>query len=627
MDSLQKIITTTPVDSIRAISLCRLSWYMKTIDPDSAIRLATQARELSDKIGYLHGSSMACNNLAIFWYRKGNYSRAINFNKRAIEQYEAARDTSGIVACLNLMGNISLAQENRQEALAYYEKTLTYARRSSPPSSLALIYSNLGSVYHELKQPDKTLENYYAAIKILEEQKDSKGLALLYLNMGAVYSDENILELSESFFRKSLAISESYLLNDYTAQCHMGLCGIYARQKKFREAEASIALAQEIVTKMGDKELIKNCAETAAEMYKQMGDYQKAYENLNQAFVYRDSLLNESNLKQVAELRQQFETESKERAIEVLTKDKQLKETQISSQRNLIYVAIGGLAIVLVFSFFLYRNYTAKKKGNILLSEQNKIISLKQQEIADSLAYAKRIQQAIYSDSHVVKDLFPSGFGFAEPKNVVGGDFYWFTSAGGKSLIAAADCTGHGVPGAFVSIIANNMLNDAVQKEGLVDPSQILAYLNLNVRRALKQDHGSTRDGLDIVLVAADLEAKTLVYAGANRPLYFFSGGELTEYKPTKASIGGFTEAGEEFASQKIDYKEGDTFYIFSDGYADQFGGPKGKKLTTRRLKEILTSMQPKNMREQEVLIQEHFNKWKGDNEQTDDVLIIGIRL
>jgi len=196
-------------------------------------------------------------------------------------------------------------------------------------------------------------------------------------------------------------------------------------------------------------------------------------------------------------------------------------------------------------------------------------------------------------------------------------------------LIAAADCTGHGVPGAFMSIIAITMLNQAIQKDKLINPSDILSSVNRNIKKALKQNNEQnvSRDGLDIALCVVDFKNKVLEYSGANRPLYFYRDGVFNEYKATKAAIAGFTTDEQRFVTETISFQRGDRFYIFSDGFTDQFGGPKEKKVTSKRFKEFLNSIQGSDMQVQEKRIEEFFANWKGEAEQTDDVLIIGIQL
>jgi len=224
--------------------------------------------------------------------------------------------------------------------------------------------------------------------------------------------------------------------------------------------------------------------------------------------------------------------------------------------------------------------------------------------------------------------MFPHSFVLFQPKDIVSGDFYFFHKENKSAFIAAADCTGHGVPGAFMSMLASEKLKDAVLFS--LNISDVLSYLNKGIKQSLRQDDGddSTHDGLDIALCHVDTEKNIVKYAGANRPFWIVRHGinEIEEIKATKNAIGGFTEDNQHFHTHTIELKHGDTFYIFSDGYADQFS-PINKKMMTKRLKEILISIQGKNMRDQKKFLETFFEDWKGNSEQMDDVLVIGIRV
>jgi serine phosphatase RsbU (regulator of sigma subunit) len=211
----------------------------------------------------------------------------------------------------------------------------------------------------------------------------------------------------------------------------------------------------------------------------------------------------------------------------------------------------------------------------------------------------------------------------------VSGDFYFFHKTDQSVFIAAADCTGHGVPGAFMSMIGSEKLEDAVSQS--TDTSEILKQLNKGIKTSLRQSDSdeSTRDGMDIALCSVDTQNRIVKYAGANRPMWIIRNGqtEVEEIKATKTAIGGLTENNQHFDTHEIKLQQGDTFYICTDGYADQFSGKDGKKLMTRKFKEILVSIQSKTMQEQEIYLDNFVETWKAGTEQVDDILVIGVRL
>ncbi len=269
------------------------------------------------------------------------------------------------------------------------------------------------------------------------------------------------------------------------------------------------------------------------------------------------------------------------------------------------------------------------QERTIEVVKQKEVIEEKNKDITDSINYAKRIQQAKLPKKEEIYSSLPQSFILFKPKDIVSGDFYYFHKNDKEIFIASADCTGHGVPGAFMSMIGSEKLDDAVSHSN--DTSEILKHLNKGIKTSLKQSDSneSTRDGMDIALCSVDIENRIVKYAGANRPIWIIRKGktEIEEIKATKKAIGGFTEDNQHFDTHEIKLQQGDTFYLSTDGYADTFSGQGGKKLMTKRFKEILLDIQHKTMQEQEKHLDDFIENWKAGTEQVDDILVIGIRL
>jgi len=267
--------------------------------------------------------------------------------------------------------------------------------------------------------------------------------------------------------------------------------------------------------------------------------------------------------------------------------------------------------------------------ANDSLKDANLVIEEKNKDIMDSIKYAKRIQDAILPTEKLLKESLDGSFILFKPKDIVSGDFYWVEKKDGKIIVAAVDCTGHGVPGAFMSMIGNALLNEIVKEHGITQPDEILNHLRDGVISALKQkgEEGDTKDGMDIALCTYDLGSMNLNYAGANNPLYLIRNNELLEEKPDKQPIGYFLDELTPFTNVNLEIKKGDTIYIFSDGYADQFGGPKGKKFKYRPFKELLLSLQGTPMKEQRDVLDKTIEDWKGELEQIDDICILGVKI
>jgi serine phosphatase RsbU (regulator of sigma subunit) len=262
------------------------------------------------------------------------------------------------------------------------------------------------------------------------------------------------------------------------------------------------------------------------------------------------------------------------------------------------------------------------------VQHQKELIEIKNKAITDNLIYAQRIQSAILPDINLIHKTLGQSFILYLPKDIVSGDFYSFNKQGSNILIAAGDCTGHGVSGAFMSMIGSSLLNQIINEKGIAQPAEILTSLNTAVIETLKQNQNESTDGMDIALCSFNLAENELQYAGANRPIYLVRGNTLDIIKPDKLPIGGLQVASDRtFTNNTVKLQAGDTIYLFTDGFTDQFGGEKGKKLMAARFKEELLSIQHQGMQEQLAHLNAYFEGWKGDNEQVDDVLVIGIRV
>jgi antitoxin component YwqK of YwqJK toxin-antitoxin module/serine phosphatase RsbU (regulator of sigma subunit) len=417
-------------------------------------------------------------------------------------------------------------------------------------------------------------------------------------------------------------------------------------------------------------------------------------ENRSKILVY---LSQEKELKDFELRQKEMESDAREKEIILLNQEKEFQDIELEYQKNARNYVTAGLGMFLLLSLLIFRGYRQKRKDNTALAMQKRLVEEKQKEILDSINYAKRIQAAILPPSRIVKEMLPDSFIIYKPKDIVAGDFYWMhlslnpsprgegkavlTSdgtaedqsplspgrcAGGEVVFfAAADCTGHGVPGAMVSVICNNGLNRSVREYGLTDPGKILDKTREIVIQEFEKSDEEVKDGMDISICALEALPSTqssqkmagvrLHYAGANNPLWVIrrdrhpelvSGSqemlaqvghdkdlkpetlnfELHEVKADKQPIGKYSE-NKPFTTHTLELQKGDTIYIFTDGYADQFGGEAGKKFKSANFKKLLLSIQDKSMDEQQQIITETFNTWKGETEQVDDVCLIGVRI
>lgn len=361
----------------------------------------------------------------------------------------------------------------------------------------------------------------------------------------------------------------------------------------------------------------------------------------------KESALNRSNESLAMEV---AENEKRAKELGLANREKTLKEAELKQQMFYVYFLLGGVLIMSGFAVYIFRSFQQKKKANHLLEQQSKEIHMQKFEIEaksklieqknieteQSIQYAKRIQHAILPPKEEINQYLKDYFILYKSKDIVSGDFYFFSdkhAQDGKVYIASVDCTGHGVPGAFMSMIGYEKLKDAVDLAN--EPGKILTELNRGVKSALRQssEANSTRDGMDLSLCAIpykNANGPTIIsYAGANRPLWIIKKDSniVEEIKATKVAIGGLTKDDQEFQQHELKLSKGDTIYLSSDGFADQFGGPKKKKLMTGKFKEILVSIQHLSIKDQHSYLNDFIDDWMKDSEQVDDILVIGIKV
>jgi serine phosphatase RsbU (regulator of sigma subunit) len=324
-----------------------------------------------------------------------------------------------------------------------------------------------------------------------------------------------------------------------------------------------------------------------------------------------------------------------------------LQLATLEKQKLILYFVLFALLLVSFLGYYIYRSYKIKKEANIRLEEKNRTISLQKDEIeqqrdlaaaqrdqiayqkkhiTDSIMYAKRIQTALIPSLELFSDKLEH-FVLYKPLAIVSGDFYWVSTVENKQIIICADCTGHGVPGAFMSMLGVTMLNEIVNNKHIIMPDQIIENLRQGVIKSFNQvaDEDSIKDGMDISVCMVDFEQNLLWYSGANNPLYLIRGHEIVHYRGDKMPVAIHYRM-QPFTLHRIEITKGDEFYIFSDGYVDQFGGPKQKKFMSNQFKETLVTLDVVPMLKQAERLNEIFEEWRGDTPQIDDVTLIGIR-
>ena len=645
LDSLSKYINSASEDTTKVEALIKLGKKLRNGQVDSATKIFEQALQLSKKIKWKKGEALAYGTLATCKSIQSDYPGAIEYYYNALAIHEALNNLDGVAVMYAGLGVLYKNTQNLEKALELHNKALEIDLKRGDTARASLHYGNIGVVYKHLQDFDKALEYYGKALEIDTKNKNIDGQSRHLGNIGVIHKNLGNYEEAIAYYFKALEISEQQNDLEGILIKSQNIGNLYILLGKYTKAEKYIQRALDLSKQLGSLNGLYSAYSKQTTLYEHMGKDKEALKSLRLAMAYKDSIFNEENKKEILRQEVNFEFEKKQ-AIEQAQHEKELAVAASEQKRQqlfLVFLAVILLAVI-VISFIIYKSLRNSNKQKQLIElqkfevEQQKIIvDNKNKEITDSIIYARRIQQAILPPKEVLSKNLENAFILYKPKDVVSGDFYWMESSNINGaleraiFLAAADCTGHGVPGAMVSVVCNNALNRAVREFKLTNPSEILDKVRSLVIETFEKSEEEVNDGMDIALCSLQFSesSATLQYAGANNALYIVKANDkekLVEIKPNKQPIGKVDNP-EPFTQHKIELQKGDTIYMFTDGFADQFGGKKGKKLMYKPFKNLLLSIQDKTMDEQKTTLEQYFEEWKGNLEQVDDVCVIGVRI
>jgi serine phosphatase RsbU (regulator of sigma subunit) len=567
----------------------------------------------------------------------GNLTKSSEYYFKALEKFKEIKLIPMVAISYGDIATISYYNENYKQATEYWEKSIELDETIGKKNRMANNLSNLGIAYIEDGNLAKAETSLMKALSISNEIKDDAIKASTHVNLTK-------LEYSKKNYRKAIEYNNLAAAYYESVKKYSTLSNVYSNGaelartgKEYKIALQYIDKAFETVNKTENKTTLHTLYLNKASILYDLKDYKQAYDNLANYIDRKDSLENIENQKSINELEKRYQLN--ERKKENVLLNQQVKTQEIYNSRMRITIGLISLIVVIlaITAFLVIKQNRAKNLINAQLFEKNNIINLQKnivedqhRDITDSIKYAKRIQEAILPPLNLWNKILPNSFILHLPKDVLSGDFYWIEETADYTYVAAADCTGHGVPGALISIVNFNLLNKAVLEKNLVTPSEILDAVNLWLTESLHQTYGESavRDGMDITLIAIHKHSNEVLFAGANNSIYKVSGSELKQIKGDKFPVGAFIEDKiQKFTMQRFTVEKGDSIFLFSDGFADQFGGPKGKKYKYLPFQQKLTSIIDVSISQQSQIMRKEFMDWKGNHEQVDDVLLIGIKI
>jgi serine phosphatase RsbU (regulator of sigma subunit) len=630
-------------------------------------------------------------NICGIYSSQGDCPKALEYGFRALRMAEQLGYKELIMNTYGNIGVAYLNHGDCQSALEYYFKTLKVAEELGNSVGIAATLTNIGTTYEQQKNFPKALDYCFRALAMQVKSGDKNRMALTFGNIGSIYSDlDNLSETRKDFsgsdtlyrkaleyYHKALKIEEE-LGDKEGIAINLGNIGtLYSFHKKYKEAETVFLRALALDDSIGSLNQIDADAYSLSELYSKMEKYQLALEYFKKHAAAKDTLFSKESTKKNLRTAMQYDFDKKEAVTGAEHKSEMSKQNAVAEEKSrkqtiIIWSVIAGLMLVAVFAVFMAQRFRITQRQKKIIEKQRAevtvqrneaeklreiadsrriiaeeqrgiitqqkaevdhqkhIIEEKHKEITDSINYAERIQRSFLATRELLDGNLKEYFVFFQPKDIVSGDFYWASLlSNGNFALATADSTGHGVPGAIMSILNISCLENAVGEMKLKEPGEIFNHTRLKIIERLKKDGSPEggKDGMDCSLICFDFKHNKFTYAAANNPVWIVRGKEILEFAPDKMPVGKHDRDSVPFTQHTVDLQKGDVVYAITDGMPDQFGGPKGKKYLYKQLKELLISIASLPMQEQKETLASSLNNWKGNLEQVDDVCVIGIRL
>ena len=621
-------------------------------DADTILKYSEQAIKLAEKLK-INPAQPTVLKGSVYLYA-GKLDQSLECFLKAANYYKQDHNNIGIGIVYIYISEVYNQQENPDNAKYYLKNAIEIFKKENDSINLASAYHDLGYVNYRIGQYDTALIIFSNTSEIYYKLGYLTEYAVCLGNSGLAYSRQSEFQKAQDYLLRAIEIltkqaekGDERAVTEYLIE----YAGILQHKGKIKEAIATATVSFDKAKRNNLLEFERDAAFRLASLFQISGKYDSAFNYQSIYINANDSIKSIKNIQKMADLRTEFEVAKKQVEVDVLKKNKLIQIIVIIGLVLILFLAIG---LILVYYYSLKRSRklsAALDERRILLENQGKVLKeqreeLRQQkeEIISSINYAKYIQSSLLPQEEKLESLLGEHFVLYRPKDIVSGDFYWISNIENKVVIAAVDCTGHGVPGAFMSMLGTALLNEIVNKEYITHPGVVLRRLRKEVINSLQQKgkRGEQKDGMDIALCTLDLENMKLQFAGANNPLYLIrksglekagtlrceSGGDdlLYEIKGDLMPIG-ISDRMDNFTLHEIDIFKGDTIYLFSDGFPDQFGGVDDKKFSYRQFREQLLRNNSGTMAEKKIILGNVLDEWMGDNSQIDDILVIGFRI
>lgn len=598
-------------------------WAVRFDDSESVGEKAVMNQLKAEKLRYPRGTAYAKLTIAASGFLQSKNDTALQYLAEALQWFTENKNEPGYPRAVLLKGNIYESFGDYEKALSLWLEAYKVSKEIKDIESEGESCSQMGLIYSRLCDFRKAIEYFNKGLEIRESLGDENAVASSLNRIGMVMRQTGNYEESLGYYFRSLEIRKKNRQNYALPWTYLGIASTYEEMKMFPE---SLEYYEKGMSG-SDKRCTLQCLMGSGRVCGQMGETAKAESRLSESLSMAQELRSLALLADVhSALASHYENSGQ--PDKALKSFKEFLKAKESYQSNENRSRINNIEVAHAIEKSEQEKEIYRLR-HIELKQAYDLIEEKNRDITASINYASRIQRAILPEQQEIKGLSEKCFILYLPKDIVSGDFYWFTKVKGKLVVAAGDCTGHGVPGAFMSMLGISFLEEIVNKRGLLDSGEILSELRVEIQRALhqKENREGTKDGMDISLCIIDYRENMIQYSGAYNDLYLIRKNELIEYPADRMPIGIYDHSDEKFTRHDLQCIPEDMIYLFSDGFADQFGGPKGKKYKYTALKEFLLKISDLPLNIQKQKLENEFHSWKGTNPQVDDVLILGLKI
>ncbi|OJJ15780.1 hypothetical protein BKI52_36265 [marine bacterium AO1-C] len=644
IDSLENVLATVTGEQ-RSKTLSELTWNLRDFDLKKALHYSLENYALVEELSLETEKPRVYNYVGIIYRNMGNYAQAIDFYHKALIKAQDLKLTTQEAYAHNNIGEIFLLQNDAKSAKSHIQKAIRMFQILGDKRGEAYGYLRLGEVYEQQKIYEQALKAFFRVEELRNKMVDKYAIKVAWHRIGIVYGRQGDYQKALEYVNRALVYNRK--TNDIrgTNSLRNSKAEIYLKLGRYNEAIELASLSLKETSRLNAKPLMYGSAQVLHMAFAELGEYEKAYSYQQKYIATLELFLNERNLNHINALNFSYELAKKQAELERVHQQNRLKQ-------SLVYALIAAVSLLAILIIVLYRGYWLKKRANGLLQLKNLEIEQKNQALifsedkirnqrdamalqnrqtTKSIKVAKTIQEAILPHQNRLKHMFEEHFVIYRPRDVVSGDFYWVGNAGRKKIVAAIDCTGHGVPGAFMSMIGFVLINETVNTRQIYCPGEVLEQLRVDLRKALRQEVTRNREGMDMALITVESledEQVFIEFAGAKRPLWYVEKGstKVEVLEGSRVSIGINYQDQKTIVTKHLQCAKGTLLYMGSDGFADQ-NDQYRKKLGSQRLAEMIFGLRDYSLAEQQQILEQRLDEMMLGTEQRDDILLLGLQV